>query len=472
MLNNYLILAGLMVAIIVLVFGAKSMYTKGVLSYSISRKILHIGAIGISAFSVIVQNQLFALKWTVGAALVILFVLVYRGFFKDPISGQRSWGIVYFTISFFALLVLFGDQPGFVFYPLLTLAVADGLAAIIGERFGKLKYISKSDSKTWEGSLTFLISCIICLGVIPAFMAVEAPFQTLSAVLIASLVLTLGEAVFERGTDNLVIPAFVVYWMTLDVTFVGNIHFLISVGVLGLGVLAVKLKSLKPDGAMAAVLMGLILIISPEPIWAAPAIVLFVVGTLLSKMPGNIEKESNARNAIQVLANGGVPTVLLMCFFAADNVGCLIASLAGFAAALSDTASSEIGTRYKQKTYSILSFSKVPVGLSGGVTAFGLFAGLVFSFLMAATALNISHHINLFVFAIIGTAGFVGNLVDSIVGDIWQIKYLENAQANWSDNPNSEVFETRGHPFITNDIVNFIAVSTSSLIGYLLFMFL
>ncbi len=63
------------------------------------------------------------------------------------------------------------------------------------------------------------------------------------------------------------------------------------------------------------------------------------------------EQFGDARNATQVLANGGIPTLFLMCYFSTHNLGFLIGSLSGFAAALSDTASSEIGTRYQQKTY-------------------------------------------------------------------------------------------------------------------------
>ncbi len=467
---DYLILAGLVVAIICLVVLAKLLLEKGAVSFSVARKILHVGAIGISAFSVILQDQLFVLQCIVGGSLPLLFVLVHRGFFKDPKSGDKSWGVVYFALSFLLLLLFFGDRPSFVFYPLLTLAVADGLAAIVGEFIGKHKYKALDDSKTWEGSLAFLFSCIICLGVIPSFMnGIEAPFYSLSSVLIAALALTLGEAVFEKGTDNLIIPAFVVYWMMLDLTYISGIHLWISLGVFGLGVIAVKLKALKLDGAMAAVLMGVVLMISPDPLWAAPPLTLFVVGTLLSKMPGKFEQSSNARNAVQVLANGGIPTLFLMCFFSTQNLGFLIGGMAGFAAALSDTASSEIGTRYQQKTYSILSFSNVPSGLSGGISLIGLFAGVIFSFLMAAVAVNISKHINLYLFALIGAAGFVGNLVDSVVGDIWQIKYKSTASSEWSDNSGSEVFETRGHNIVTNDFVNFIAVFVASCLGYLLF---
>lgn len=472
--NQSIILALLVSTVFLLMFLTRLFYRRDILPYEISRKILHIGAVGMSAFAVLLPTQIGALTWVVGLALPLLLALILFGFFKDPKTGYQSWGIFYYALAYFVLLLLFRDRLSFVFYAMLTLAVADGLAAITGELFGRHKFAVGEMSKSWEGSLVFLFSCIFCLGIVPVwFPQFGVPIVSLPAILIVSLALTLGESIFEKGTDNLIVPALLVYWMWLDLQFITFTHVAISIGIIGLGVIAFRYKALTLSGSITAVLMGLILIISPLPIWTIPAVALFSFGTILSKMPGGEKDLYSQRNAHQVLANGAMPTMALMLYMALENPVFLFASMSGFAAALSDTASSEIGTRFKHKTYSILTFKRVPVGLSGGVSLIGLLAGFIFAMLIAAIALSISRHLSLYYFFLIGMAGFFGNLTDSVIGDKWQMKYRFNVGGPWFDNQNdSEAIEARGVAWMNNNMVNFLSVSVGCIIGALVYYYL
>lgn len=468
MSNEAFTLISLVLSIVFIVIITRTLYQKEILSYEISRKLLHVSAVGISAFAVMLSSQIIPLTWIAGFSLPILLLLILRGFFKDPKTGYQSWGIFYFALAYFVLLLLFKDDLAFVFYAMLTLAIADGLATIIGELFGRHKFSIGEMSKTWEGSLTFLFSCIFCLGIVPVWLPhFGTPIISLPAILIVSLALTLGESIFEKGTDNLIVPALLVYWMYIDLQFINFAHVASAIGIVGFGVLAYRYKALTLSGGIAAVLMGLILIISPKPIWTVPAVTLFVFGTILSKMPGGEENHQNQRDAHQVLANGAIPSIALMFYMALGNPAFLFASMAGFATALSDTASSEIGTRMKHKTFSILTGKRVSTGLSGGVSMVGLFAGLVFALFMAAVALYISSHMSLYYFLLIGLAGFAGNLMDSVIGDKWQVKFGLSQNGPWYDyKKESNYTVMKGVVWMNNNMVNFFAVCLGSILGF------
>jgi uncharacterized protein (TIGR00297 family) len=472
--SDVFILIALVLSTVFTVFITRVLYQKEVLSFEVSRKLLHMIAIGISAFAVLLSSQIFLLTLIAGVSLPVLFLMILRGFFKNPKTGYSSWGIFYYALAYFVLLLLFKGNLPFVFYAMLTLAVADGLAAITGNLFGRNQFSIGEMSKTWEGSLVFLFSCIFCLGIVPVwFPHFGKPMVSLPAILIVSLALTLGESIFEKGTDNLIIPALLVYWMYIDLQFINYAHVASSIGIIGFGVLAYRYKALTLSGSIAAVLMGLILIISPKPIWTVPAIALFVFGTILSKIPGGEENHQSQRDVRQVLANGAIPTIALMFYMAIGNPAFLFASVAGFAASLSDTASSEIGTRMRHKTFSILTGKRVSAGLSGGVSIIGLFAGLIFSLFIASIALYISSHMGLYYFLLIGLAGFAGNLIDSLIGDKWQVKYGKGKDGPWFDTQkDSDFIVVKGVHWMNNDMVNFLAVGASSILGFCVYYYL
>ena len=86
-----------------------------------------------------------------------------------------------------------------------TLAVADPLAAIIGIRFGKHKIL---ESKSLEGSLAFLMSTLICAGMVFSFHYTGHAVAITGAAIMIALLSTALELLPARVDDNLTIPLF------------------------------------------------------------------------------------------------------------------------------------------------------------------------------------------------------------------------------------------------------------------------
>lgn len=112
-------------------------------------------------------------------------------------------GSIYYSISLFILvLVTFGllENPVIGAIGIMIMGYADGLAALIGKRFGKKKIYHY---KTVIGTLTmFIVSFIVSLS----FLLIYHPRQFLINSLILSLIATILELFSLDGIDNLTVP--------------------------------------------------------------------------------------------------------------------------------------------------------------------------------------------------------------------------------------------------------------------------
>ncbi len=147
----------------------------------------------------------------------------------------------------------------------------------------------------------------------------------------------------------------------------------------------------------------------------------FLVTTLLGRLPG--AKPSAARNLRQVMANG-LPALLGVGLFATGAELAGLGALLGALACLGgDTASSEIGLRYGGVPRRFLRGGHIQPGESGGVTMRGMLASLAGAALAPAAiwmAADLGWRGALYCFS----AGVLGTLVDSALGDLWQYRGL------------------------------------------------
>lgn len=439
-----------------------------------ARKILHIGAISVCAFAVYLIPDRDLLLWIVMAAVPGLGYVVWSGFFSDPITKRRSWGIFYFAVVYMVLLFFFrNSRPELVYYPMLVLALSDGLATVVGEKFGKYKYRLSSDSRTVEGSVTFFLSTLICLGLGHLPLTINRPFEIFVLIIFVSIFLTLTEALSSKGRDNLWVPLGLGYWMLVsedvDIGIIVMLLFLFIPAAAAYW--AFKAGWLQAGGAIAALLLGWIMLLSPEPIWILPTLFFFVVGSILTKLPGKLKKSDfGNRSVIQVFSNGLFPALSLMLYFLFLSDAFLLGYCGGIAAALSDTSSSEIGTRLRHRTYNVINGHPVSPGLSGGVSWSGLLAGLVFSMMLAGIVMAISSRFDMAFFAVIAGVGFAGNLLDSVFGSWFQVKYQAVDSVEWQDQlPGTADFRVKGLHWVTNDVVNLISTGCTTLFGILLY---
>jgi uncharacterized protein (TIGR00297 family) len=237
---------------------------------------------------------------------------------------------------------------------------------------------------------------------------------------------------------------------------------------------AYRTKSLTAGGAVAAVAVGT----STYGALGLPGAVLlltfFVTSIALSRVGRARKRErladvgkTGARDATQVLANGGIAAACALATLHGDAR--FAAAFAGaFAAAAADTWGTEIGVLARGAPRSILTLRRIPAGLSGGVTLAGTcaeFAGAI-AVAVAATALDRR------LFLPIAIAGIAGAFVDSLLGaSVQTLRYCPQCKRPTEREPhgcgaNTEI--VRGWSAIGNDAVNFGATITGAAVAYAL----
>jgi uncharacterized protein (TIGR00297 family) len=185
--------------------------------------------------------------------------------------------------------------------------------------------------------------------------------------------------------------------------------------------------SLSRSGAVAAVLVGTVAIAAGWS-WGALLVAYFISSSLLTRVgaaakarrgSGIVEK-GGARDATQVLANGGVfalaATFHIFCpspIWLASGVGALAASAA-------DTWGTELGMLAPSQPRMITTWHAVPTGTSGGVSVAGIAATVAGALFIAVAAWLLQWSTPVAMAAIVG--GVAGALLDSIGGALWQAR--------------------------------------------------
>ncbi len=184
----------------------------------ITRKIVHIGA-----GQVILIAWWLAVPAWIGIAASILFsgvaLLSYRLPLLPGINGigRQSWGTFFYAVSIGLLIGCFWplQLPQYAVIGILTMTWGDGLAALIGQRFGQHPYQVWGEKKSWEGSLAMLIvSYCVCAAVLSAVQGPTVATWLVAAVV--SAIATALESVSKYGIDNLSVPlgtAAVCFWL-------------------------------------------------------------------------------------------------------------------------------------------------------------------------------------------------------------------------------------------------------------------
>ncbi|MBC6995932.1 DUF92 domain-containing protein [Neolewinella lacunae] len=442
------------------------------LPYWVSRKVLHVVAVGACALATLSMARPVLIGIVAGAELVLLGLILSNQLMREE-SGRRAWGIVWFPLAFLLLLLAVPD-PEMVCFAMLVLALCDPAATVAGKLLARRTYALTGDPKSLPGNLAFLLVFLALAAFFPgAWEGISWP-----ALLGIGLVLATGEALGSRGLDNLIVPLFVAFLLTtlgaapeLERTFL----LLLALAVPFCYVLVAR-RSLTPGGALTAALLGLVVALSLGTVWLLPLFVFLGSSSLLGRLfpsqsAAGDAKQKRPRDATQVMANGGVYGGLALLAGwnppwlggAADVLPyCLLVAMA---IATADTWSSELGQYFRRPTYDLLRRQRVPPGLSGGVSWAGSAAGLAGALFLSGSCGWLHPGITPAGYAGIALAGFLGMLLDSALGSRWQAKYVHPGPTAVSDTPGPSPQLLSGFPWMTNDLVNFLAI----LLGVCLF---
>jgi uncharacterized protein (TIGR00297 family) len=244
---------------------------------------------------------------------------------------------------------------------------------------------------------------------------------------------------------------------------------------------ALKKQSLSKSGFVAALILGSLIYYSSGILGFSTMIIFFISSSIISKKNKYEEKDNrildkgSCRDYIQVLANGIVALLFSLVFKITNNNIFLIGVIISFASSNADTWASEIGIMSKDIPRYIFSKKPVSRGLSGGVTKLGFISSLLGSLLIACWFTLLSSIINGFTLnsvinlIIISISGFIGALIDSILGETVQVKYIswkdKDLITERSEEDSKKNKIVSGISFFDNNLVNFTSVLISSLIG-------
>ncbi|XWK85853.1 MAG: diacylglycerol/polyprenol kinase family protein [Phormidium sp.] len=172
------------------------------------RKVVHIGT-----------GQVILLAWWleipawVGITASILASTITLLSYKFPILpginsvGRKSLGTFFYALSIGILVAWFWQiqQPQYAAIGILVMTWGDGLAALIGQKYGKHPYKIGGIQKSWEGSLTMALVSFLVTSLI--LLAVQGNiWQTYVVSIAVALFATALETFSKLGVDNLTVP--------------------------------------------------------------------------------------------------------------------------------------------------------------------------------------------------------------------------------------------------------------------------
>ncbi len=184
-----------------------------------SRKFLHIMTGNIAFILPLFETR--EIMAFLAAGPFILFTFLMSPY--SPIKSMRGktseaghgLGLVYYAITWTVLAYFFFDHRVIIAIGILAMSYGDGLASLIGIKYGKRQYIVFKDIKSYVGSLAMFVCTFLVFVVALVFYAEPLTARAGVYLLCMAGIVTVIEGVTPLGLDNLSVPfvAAVMYWL-------------------------------------------------------------------------------------------------------------------------------------------------------------------------------------------------------------------------------------------------------------------
>lgn len=232
---------------------------------------------------------------------------------------RHSLGEVYFPLAVSALFVLSSENRLLYLIPLLTLTLADAVAALVGIRYGQHRFCTSEGTKSAEGSLAFFMVAFLSAHVPLLLLSNTGRAESLLIALVLGILVMLFEAVSVGGLDNLFIPlgcyALLRRYLMLEAD-----ELLFRLGAILLLALLVfiwrRRTTLKESGLLAAALVGYMNWALGGWQWLTVSLVLFCTYTLL--WPRSKENDHPV-HTVRAVASVAAPGMLWLLVFQESN---------------------------------------------------------------------------------------------------------------------------------------------------------
>lgn len=242
---------------------------------------------------------------------------------------------------------------------------------------------------------------------------------------------------------------------------------------------AIRVRMLSPSGAVAAVILGTI-VVAAGWAWGILLMVFFALTSILSAYGADTKRaltrgvlaKGSRRDPVQVWSNGAAFAAAGVGWLMTDSALWLAAGAGAIAAAAADSWATEIGLAFGGRPRSIISGRPLSPGTSGGITLAGSLGGVAGAAAMAGTVLIIGWPRGAVSAALL--AGVLGMIVDSVLGATLQChRYCPGCGTETEQRVHHCGRATdmiRGVRWMDNDTVNTFATFSGAVIAGIIFI--
>lgn len=448
---------------------------------TICRKLTHIA----SAFIWVICHFFFgySLHWIIlnGISTVLMGFIIFNKkitiFARD--DSRKSVGLFYFCLStFIVALICYLVGQELYFYTAVTyyaLALGDGFAPIVAKLL-KEKNKTIKEGKTLFGTLSvYLVTFASTLLFSTIFnMQLSIPF-ILSVAGLTCIIEFYG----AKGLDNLFIEFGVFAYLVLyHYGFVSLPLEIVLITSPLLAILAIGSKSMTSGAGISAFILFALVGFFGEGFLPIGFIsLLFLISTVTSSVSKkldttNPEYKKESRKAKQIIAVGLFGIISLIIYYYTDIKLFNYLFYLSFVEQFADSMASDIGRLTKRKNLNIITFKPIEKGISGGVSLLGTLCALGGSLLLMLVPL-IFKAVSLKFYIAISFLAFVGTIIDSVLGALFQGLYKCKECGKLIENPLSCCGEgelVKGFRFIDNTTVNYLASFLTCILGLVLLL--
>ncbi len=181
----------------------------------INRKMIHLSTTAIALSFPWVFRDLWPPVVVCGVAIAVMIAVrlpfmdgIVRAFGLADSRRLDGWGEFYYPAAIAILYVLYRDDRLAYIIPIVAVGAGDTAAAVIGKRFGKLRFSDPSGvTKSIEGTLAFVAATLPAAWAALARWGGLPPGPALLFAALLAVYLALLEAIAWEGLDNLFVPA-------------------------------------------------------------------------------------------------------------------------------------------------------------------------------------------------------------------------------------------------------------------------
>jgi phytol kinase len=183
-----------------------------------SRKIVHIGTGNVIALAWVLQLPAWVGITSAVMAGAITLVSYWLPILPGVNSvGRQSYGTFFYAVSMGLSIAIFWPigHPEYAVLGILVMAWGDGLAAIIGQRWGRHPYEIWGNRKSLEGTATLMLVSYAVATVVLLAANGNLPIVWLAGIPVAIAAVIL-ESISQFGIDNITLPlgtAALAFWL-------------------------------------------------------------------------------------------------------------------------------------------------------------------------------------------------------------------------------------------------------------------